>query len=63
MLVNVQMGNGVAITDAWSRERSNDLYRYITLNSSHVVSLAWRKSNQNPAIPLFVNELTLLFHS
>ena len=63
MLTAIQNGMGVTIMDSWQRDRTNDEFRYLTLNSSHLVSLAWRKSNSNPAIPLFVNEITLLFHN
>lgn len=63
MLTALQNGMGVTIMDSWQRDRTNDEFRYLTLNSSHLVSLAWRKSNSNPAIPLFVNEITLLFHN
>ncbi len=62
MLSALQNGLGVAIMDVWQRDLTNEDFRYLTLASSHIVSLAWRKSNPNPAIPLFVNEITLLFH-
>ncbi len=63
MLTVVQNGIGVAIMDTWQRDCTNSGLHYIPLNSSHLVSLAWRKSNSNPAIPLFINEITLLFHN
>lgn len=63
MLTALQNGLGVAIMDVWQRDRTNEAFRYLTLPSSHAVSLAWRKSNPNPAIPLFINEITLLFHN
>lgn len=63
MLTALQNGLGVAIMDSWQRDRTNDEFRYLTLNSSHLVSLAWRKSNTNPTIPLFINEIALLFHN
>ena len=62
MLAAMQNGTGVAIMDSWQRDCTNHAFRYLKLNSSHLVSLAWRKSNSNPAIPLFINEITLLFH-
>lgn len=60
MLAWVQSGLGVAIMDNWVRERTNDAFRYLTLDSSHEVMLVWRKANRNPAMPLLVNELTRL---
>lgn len=63
MLSVLQNGLGVAIMDTWQRDCTNADLRYITLNSSHAVSLAWRKSNTNPVIPHFINEITRLFHN
>lgn len=62
MLSVLQNGLGVAIMDSWQRDCHSKDLNYIPLNSSHLVSLAWRKSNTNPAIAPFVNEITLLFH-
>lgn len=63
VLAALQNGMGVAILDIWQRDCTNDVFRYVTLDSSHLVSLAWRKGNANPAIPLLINEITLLFYS
>jgi DNA-binding transcriptional LysR family regulator len=61
MLSGVQNGLGVAVSDYWSRERSNDAFRYLMLDTEHMIGLAWSKSNKNSAIPAFVNEITMLF--
>lgn len=63
MLTVLQNGMGVAIMDSWQRDCSNTDLRYFPINSAHLVSLAWRKSNRNPAIQPFINEITLLFHN
>lgn len=61
MLSGVQNGLGVAISDLWSRERSNKAFRSVLLDTQHVICLAWSKANRNSAIPAFVNEITRLF--
>lgn len=63
MITVIQNGLGVVIMDIWRRDCMDADLSYLTLNSGHLVSLAWRKSNTNPVIPLFVNEITLLFHN
>lgn len=61
MLSGVQNGLGVAVSDLWSREKSNEAFRYVEMNTRHVICLAWNKVNRNPAISAFVNEVTRLF--
>jgi hypothetical protein len=52
---------GVAISDIWARELSNEDFRHILLHSKHTVSLAWSDKNKNPAIPAVVNDITMMF--
>ena len=61
MLSGVHNGLGVAISDFWARELSNEDFRYILLQSKHTVSLAWCDKNKNPAIPAVVNDISMMF--
>ncbi|NLM84288.1 MAG: LysR family transcriptional regulator [Clostridiales bacterium] len=61
MLSGVHNGLGVAVSDVWSRELSNEDFRHIPLSSAHTVCLAWYEKNKNPAIPAVVNDITMLF--
>lgn len=57
----VQSGFGVAIADSWNRECYNAQCRYIELNCQQLVSLVWRKSNPNPALPVLLHQIQMLF--
>ena len=53
----VMNGLGVCVTDVWMRDRLYPSFRYIPIDSSHNISVAWKKSNTNSNIDVFVNEL------
>ena len=53
---------GVAVLDTWMRDMNNEEYGYLTLNSNHVVSMFWLRSNQKKAIPDFVDIAVKALH-
>lgn len=57
MIMGVQCGLGVAVTDVWSRALDNPGFSYILLNSGHVLSMVWRNEEDNPALTQFVSLL------
>lgn len=59
--LGVENGMGVTISDYWSRLRTDEAIRHITLNSNHIISIAWSEGNDNPAIHILANELAFLF--
>ena len=62
LILCVLNGLGVAITDIWTVQSGKSELRYIPLNTNHVVSLAWRRKNDNPALPIFLGELANVFY-
>lgn len=62
VLSQVQNGMGVMVNDFWSRDRTNEAFRFVRLETQHVISIAWLKTNQNPSLPIFINELMFIFN-
>ncbi len=62
VLTSVMNGMGVMINDFWSRDRTNESFRFVRLNTEHVISIAWLKTNKNPSLPVFINELMFIFN-
>lgn len=56
MILGVQCGLGVAISDIWCRALDNADFGYVVLDSSHPVSLIWRE-HQDEAIADFIELL------
>ncbi len=59
----LELGQGVALMDDWSRYKSNPLLRWLTIDLPLPVVLAWRRDNPNPAIPVFAGETAEFFQS
>lgn len=57
MIMGVQCGLGVAVTDSWSRALDNPGFAYLHLESTHPLSVVWINENQDPAIERFVSLL------
>ncbi len=57
MIMGVQCGLGVAVTDSWSRALDNPGFAYLNLESTHPLSVVWINENQDPAINRFVSLL------
>lgn len=62
VLSQVQNGMGVMVNDFWSRDRTNESFRFVRLETQHIISIAWLKTNQNPSLPIFINELMFIFN-
>lgn len=63
VMLSVENGMGVTIGDYWSRLLTNSEIRHTMMQSNHIISIAWRNDNSNPAVNILVNELTFLFDS
>lgn len=44
MIMGVQCGLGVAVTDSWSRALDTPGFAYLPLESTHPLSLVWRRA-------------------
>ena len=57
MIMGVQCGLGVAVTDAWSRALDNPGFASLVLESTHPLSVVWKNEEKDPAIDCFVELL------
>lgn len=57
MIMGVQCGQGVAITDIWSRALDNPDFGYVLLNSAHPLTLVWKNTHNDTVISEFVQLL------
>ena len=57
MIIGVQCGLGVAITDIWSRALDNPDFGYIHLNSAHPLTVIWKESCTDHITSQFVTLL------
>ncbi len=57
MILGVQCGLGVAISDIWSRALDNASFGYLVLDSAHSVNLVWKNEKEDPALEGFVQLL------
>lgn len=57
MIMGVQCGLGVAVTDIWSRALDNPGFRYLPLESTHPLSLVWKNEQNDAVISRFVKVL------
>ncbi|MBF7095607.1 LysR family transcriptional regulator [Alkalibacter mobilis] len=60
MILNVENNLGVAIFDEWNRIVDNPRLRHMETRHKHSIKAAWKKNNLNPAIKIFVQEITRL---
>lgn len=56
LTVALELDQGVALMDYWSRYRTNPQLRFLGVDLPLPVVLAWRRDAQNPAIPVFAKE-------
>lgn len=63
MIMGVQCGLGVAVTDAWSRALDNPGFASLVLESTHPLSVVWKNEEKDPAIDCFVELLKTRFSS
>ncbi len=57
MIMGVQCGLGVAVTDSWSRALDNPGFSSLPLESTHPLSVVWINENRDSAIDRFVSLL------
>lgn len=57
MIMGVQCGLGVAVTDKWSRALDNPGFGHLTLESTHPLSLVWKNDRDDQMISRFVELL------
>lgn len=57
MIMGVQCGLGVAVTDVWSRALDNPGFAFLVLESTHPLSVVWKNEEKDPAIDCFVELL------
>ena len=63
MIMGVQCGLGVAVTDSWSRALDTPGFAYLPLESTHPLSLVWRNEHRDPAIRRFVTIMKKTIHN
>lgn len=57
MIMGVQCGLGVAVTDIWSRALDNPGFCHLQLESTHPLSLVWKNEQSDAVISRFVELL------
>lgn len=60
MLAGVQNGMGVAILDDWTRTKNQSDFGYVLMNSTNLVSLAWKTDSNNQGVSILANELAFI---
>ena len=63
MIMGVQCGLGVAVTDIWSRALDNIGFQYLLLDSEHPLSMVWKNEKQDETILRFTDLLRASIHS
>lgn len=61
MMFMVENGRVVTLMDSWCRNRYYPNLLHITTDINNQIGLAWRQTNRNPALKLFVNETINFF--
>ena len=57
MIMGVQCGLGVAVTDVWSRALDNKGFQFILLDSTHTLSMVWKNEREDAVITCFTDLL------
>ncbi|MCC8151430.1 MAG: LysR family transcriptional regulator [Lachnospiraceae bacterium] len=58
----VQNNMGVIISDGWSVVKQNANLKYLKLNETHEISLAWITGTSNENVHVFANEMRAIFN-
>ena len=61
MLLQIQSGSGVMITDEWMMSKNNSLFGHLDMDYEHTVSLAYLQNGENISKNLFVSELLFYY--
>lgn len=61
MLLQIQCGSGVMLTDEWMMSKNNPLFGHITMDFSHTVGIAYLQDSENISKNLFISELLFYY--
>ena len=61
MLLQIQSGSGVMITDEWMMSKNNSLFGHLDMDNEHTVSVAYLQNGENISKNLFVSELLFYY--
>ena len=62
MIMGVQCGLGVAVTDIWCRALDNSGFDYLTLDSTHSLSMVWTNEREDEMVTYFAKLLRDSIH-
>lgn len=57
ILLKIQTGGGVMLTDNWMIFKDNPQFRHLDIDFEHTVDICWLDNDANPSKNLFVSEL------
>lgn len=61
LILDLELGKGVALMDYWSRYKSSSVLRYLAVDLPLQVVLAWRKDNPKSALVQFAEDTAAFF--
>lgn len=61
LVLDLELGKGVALMDYWSRYKSSSVLRYLAVDLPLQVVLAWRKDNPKSALVQFAEDTAAFF--
>lgn len=61
MLLQIQCGSGVMLTDEWMMSKNNPLFRHLEMEYEHTVGVAYLQNGENISKNLFVSELLFYY--
>lgn len=62
VFANVSNSFGVAVVDAWTARVQSVGFSRVDLDSGHDIVIAWRRDNENDALPRFLEEMERVFY-
>ena len=61
MLLQIQCGSGVMLTDEWMMSKNNPLFGHMVMDFNHTVGVAYLQDSNNTSKNLFISELLFYF--
>ena len=61
MLLQIQSGAGVMVTDEWMMSKNNSLFGHLNMDYEHTVGVAYLQNGENISKNLFVSELLFYY--
>lgn len=61
VFANVACGFGVAVVDGWTARSKSVNFSRVYLDSEHDIAIAWRRDNENEALPPFLRRMEAVF--